>query len=54
MQEPMGLSGVQTVPNSLQSVGFFSPRRIDGHSQLFASREGFVVTSKRFSASKSA
>ena len=42
MQEPIGLSGVQTVPNSLQSVGFFAPRRIEGHSQLLASRAGFV------------
>ena len=33
MQEPIGLSGVQTVPNSLQSVGFLAPRRIEGHSQ---------------------
>ncbi len=23
MHEPIGVSGVQTVPNSLQSVGFF-------------------------------
>ena len=43
MQEPMGLSGVQTVPNSLQSVGFLTPRNMAGHSQLLASREGFVT-----------
>ncbi len=54
MQEPMGLSGVQTVPNSLQSVGFLAPRRIEGHSQLLASREGLVTMLKRRSASKSA
>ena len=54
MQEPIGLSGVQTVPNSLQSVGFLAPRKIEGHSQLLASRDGFVSMRKRRSASKAA
>ena len=43
MQEPIGLSGVQTVPKSLQSVGFFAPRKMKGHSQLFASRAGLAL-----------
>ena len=37
MHEPIGFSGVQTVPNSLQSVGFFTPRRIAPHSQALLS-----------------
>ena len=52
MQEPVGLSGVQTVPKSLQSVGFLAPRKMKGHSQLFASRAGLAVIEKRRSASK--
>ena len=37
MHEPIGLSGVQTVPNTLQSVGFLTPRRIAPHSQALLS-----------------
>ena len=33
MQLPMGVSGVQAVPKTLQSVGFFTPRRMAPHSQ---------------------
>ena len=29
MHEPIGFSGVQTVPNSLQSVGFFAPLPVE-------------------------
>ncbi len=54
MQEPMGLSGVQTVPKSLQSVGFLAPRRMAGHSQDFTSRESLAASWKRCSASKAA
>ena len=37
MQEPTGFSGVQTVPKILQSVGFFTPRRMAPHSQALLS-----------------
>ena len=37
MQEPIGVSGVQTVPNTLQSVGLFTPRRIAPHSHALLS-----------------
>jgi hypothetical protein len=33
MQAPIGFSGVQTVPNSLQSTGSMTPRSTLGHSQ---------------------
>ena len=33
MHEPIGDSGVHTVPKILQSVGFFRPRRMAPHSQ---------------------
>ena len=33
MQEPIGVSGVHTVPNSLHSVGVLTPRRVAPHSQ---------------------
>ncbi len=33
MQEPIGVSGVQTVPNNRHSRGAFMPRRIAPHSQ---------------------
>ena len=33
MHDPIGVSGVQAVPNSLQSVGRFTPRKIAPHSQ---------------------
>lgn len=51
MQDPIGVSGVHTVPNSLQSTGFFTPRRMAPHSQagLSATRSSFM--SKRTSAS---
>ena len=52
MHEPIGLSGVHTLPNSLQSVGFAAPRRIDGHSQPLTSLALMAGTSKRSSASK--
>ncbi len=37
MHEPIGFSGVQTMPNTLQSVGFLTPRRIAPHSQALLS-----------------
>ena len=37
MHDPIGFSGVQTVPNTLQSTGFFTPRRIEPHSQALLS-----------------
>lgn len=51
MQEPIGVSGVQTVPNSLQSAGLFTPRRIAPHSQAGLSFAAGVTIEKRFSAS---
>ena len=33
MHEPIGVSGVHTVPNSLQSAGFLTPRRMAPQSQ---------------------
>lgn len=54
MHEPIGLSGVQALPNSLQSVGFFTPRKIAGHLQLFTSATLRGLSAKRFSASKAA
>ena len=54
MQAPMGFSGVQTVPKSLQSVGSMTPRSTLGHSQprIYLACPG--ATGKRRSASKSA
>ena len=40
MHEPIGVSGVQTVPNSLHSRGSFAPRRIAPHSQAGLSSAG--------------
>ncbi len=37
MHEPIGFSGVQTVPNTLQSVGRLTPRRMAPHSQALLS-----------------
>ena len=37
MHEPIGFSGVHTVPNTLQSVGFFTPRRMAPHSHALLS-----------------
>jgi hypothetical protein len=37
MHEPIGFSGVQTVPKILQSRGCFTPRRIAPHSQALLS-----------------
>ena len=37
MQEPMGFSGVQTVPKILQSRGSLTPRRMAPHSQALLS-----------------
>ena len=54
MQAPSGVSGVQARPNSLQSLGLFTPRRIAGHSQLLVSRLCFSLIAKRVSASNSA
>jgi hypothetical protein len=54
MQAPMGVSGVQTVPNSLHSVGFLRPRRMAGHSQAGLSSAWTVWMANRFSASKAA
>ena len=54
MQEPKGFSGVQTVPKSLQSVGFLTPRSILGHSQPLTSEDWTAGTSNRFSASNAA
>jgi hypothetical protein len=54
MQEPMGLRGVQTVPKIVQSVGFFTPRMMDGHWQAATSRTGLSGIAKRFSASNRA
>ena len=50
----MGFSGVQTVPNSLQSLGRFTPRRIAPHSQPLWSGTERPGTAKRRSASKAA
>ena len=33
MHEPIGFSGVQTLPNSLQSVGVATPRNMAGQAQ---------------------
>jgi hypothetical protein len=54
MHEPIGFSGVHTVPNTLQSVGFFTPRRMAPHSQALLSATERYVMPKRRSASKSA
>ena len=54
MHEPIGFSGVQTVPNTLQSVGFFTPRRIAPHSQALWSGTGRYSMPKRASASNAA
>ena len=54
MQEPIGFSGVQMVPKSLQSVGFFTPRRMSGHSHPFTSCPLGGATEKRTSLSNSA
>jgi hypothetical protein len=54
MQAPIGVSGVQARPNSLQSLGLFTPRRMAGHSQLLVSRLFFSLSSNRSSASNSA
>jgi hypothetical protein len=40
MQEPMGFSGVQTVPKILQSRGFLAPRRISPQAQVLLSATG--------------
>ena len=40
------MSGVQTVPNNLQSTGLFSPRRIAPHSQAGLSWRRMVSMSK--------
>ncbi len=40
MHEPIGFSGVHTVPNSLQSVGVLMPRRIAPQSQARLSGTG--------------
>ena len=37
LHDPIGFSGVQTVPNTLQSVGFFTPRKIAPHSHALLS-----------------
>jgi hypothetical protein len=52
MHEPMGFSGVHTVPKTLQSRGCFTPRRMAPHSQALLSATEAVCRSKRRSASK--
>ena len=42
MHEPIGLRGVQAVPKIAQSVGFFTPRMIDGHWHALFSGTGCV------------
>ena len=37
MHEPIGFSGVHTVPNTLQSAGFLTPRKMAPHSQALLS-----------------
>ena len=37
MHDPIGFSGVQTVPKTLQSAGCLTPRRIAPHSQALLS-----------------
>ena len=54
MQEPIGVSGVHTVPKILHSQGRFTPRRMAPHSQALLSATGTVVSAKRRSASKAA
>ena len=54
MHEPIGVSGVQSVPNNLQSAGFFTPRKIAPHSQAGLSLAATVWMSKTFSASNAA
>ena len=52
MQAPDGVSGVHTVPNSLHSAGFLTPRRMAPHSQAGLSAAAMVRMPKRTSASR--
>ncbi len=51
MQAPIGDSGVQAVPKSLQSGGFFKPRTMAPHSQDLGSGTERLSTANRCSAS---
>ena len=48
MHEPIGFSGVHTVPNSLQSVGRFTPRRMAPHSHACGRAPLLVVQAETF------
>src|SRR4030095_15647514 len=54
MHDPIGVSGVQTVPNTLQSRGCLTPRRIAPHSHALLSATARVSRANRFSASNAA
>ncbi len=54
MHEPIGFSGVHTVPNTLQSAGFLTPRRMAPHSQALLSGTERYSMPKRASASNAA
>src|SRR5262249_32812254 len=53
MQEPIGVSGVQAVPKTLHSQGFFTPFKISPHWQAFGSATRRPGTANFNSASNS-
>src|ERR1044072_4379741 len=54
IQEPIGVSGVQAVPKTLHSHGFFTPFKISPHWQAFGSATLKPATGNFSSASKAA